>query len=189
MKKKILIIFLMFALMPVYAYSEDKDEFDTGFDAFGVRRDMKPVSEQEVQQAIKTLQANKDKKMKVKKKKNKKSKKIKGGALSDQIKSGDNSSENMLKVPYFSVQVPQDLAIGNILIPLGFYNVDFDHKNEAILLKQGYSIRGVIPMRKTFKEPENADLFYMKTNRQKNGLQFLYGEVNNHYEGFCNFAN
>jgi hypothetical protein len=189
MKKKILIVFLMFALMPVCAYSEDKDEFDTGFDAFGSRRDMKPVSEQEVQQAIKTLQENKDKKMKVKKKKNKKSKKMKGGILSDQIQPGDNTSESMLKLPYFSVQVPQDLAIENILIPLGFYNVDFDHKNEAILLKHGYSIRGVIPMRKTSKEPENEDLFYMKTNRIHNGLQFFYGEVNNHYEGFCKFAN
>jgi hypothetical protein len=186
MKKKIFAIILALFIISLHAFADEKDEFDTGFDAFQNRRDLKPVSEDDVQRILKELEARKAKKMSRFHKKAKK-KKMKGDPLTKSA-DGGSSSSNVVPVPYFYLQIPQNLASGNTLIPLGFYTVDFDHKNNNLLLKQGYKILGIVPMRQTTKEPENSQLYYVKATPQPKGVQFLYGEIDKHYEGFCPFV-
>lgn len=188
MKKKIFLLTLIF-LFPLIAFCDEIDEFDRGYDAFTRARNLKPVSEQEVQQALKQLEDKKRAKTEKKKhwwSKNKKDKKIDGTPLQNGLKSNDNS---VMQRPYLLVQIAYNLINNNALIPQGFYTVDFDESTSTLLLKQGYNIIASIKMARAQKEPDFEELYYIKTVMQNNGIKFIYGAVDKHYEGFCRILN
>lgn len=185
MKKKFFLLALI-CLFPLLAFCEELDEFDQGYDVFTKSRNLKPVSEAEVQQALKQLEERKATKTKKKQhwwSKNKK-KKIEGAPLQTGSKK-DKNNNDVLQKPYLLVQVVYNLVNNNVIIPQGFYTVDFDDRSNTLLLKQGYNVIAAIKMTKALKEPAFEELYYIKAIPENNGVKFLYGDVEKHFEGFC----
>lgn len=187
MKKKFILILILMFLIPLNAFCET-DEFDAGYDVFTKARNLKPVSEQEVQQVLKTLEERKKKKAEKKHwwQREKKTKKIEGAALT---KGSGNVNDNVVQKPYLTIQVTEKLLGKNSIIVPGFYAVVFNKDTDTLFLKQGYSPIGEIKMMQSPVEPDFEELYYIKTKRENENIRFLYGEVDKHYEGFCRILN
>lgn len=164
--------------------AQEFDFFDaSAMDAFNNPRKVKPANDQDVQKAMKLLQDSKDKRTKKKKHFWEKTpKKLEGTTLQNGIGGG------ILPKPYLLIQIPQNLKNEEIIIPQGFYTIAFDHDSNTLLLKQGYAVISSIKMSRTSIEPSGDDLYYIKTNPAKDGVKFLYGEIDKHFEAFCRFA-
>lgn len=189
MKKFILILLFVIFLTPVCAFAET-DEFDAGYDAFARARNLKPVSEEDVQRVLKTLEERKAQKAMKKKhwwQKDKKPKKQDGAALSKQ--GNDAKSGEVVEKPYLLIQLTGKILGKNSIIEPGFYTVGFNKSTETLSLKQGYASVGEIQMQKSFSEPEFEELYYIKTKNEKEYVRFLYGEIDRHYEGFGQIVN
>lgn len=182
MKKNLVLLFIIFC----FCLSVSAQEFDffdkSAMDAFNNPRKAKPANDQDVEKAFKQLQ---DKKDKLKHKRHfweKKPVEFEGKALQDGVGGG------ILPQPYLLVQISQNLQNEETVIPQGFYTVAFDQSNNTLLLKQGYTIMAYVKMAKTPVEPQTDDLYYIKAKPEKDGVKFLYGEIENHFEGFCRFV-
>ena len=176
--KKIFCLFFLIFLLTSTALAEEPDEFDNAMGVFNSQRKIKPVTDQEVQQALKQLQEKKDKRLRKKKKK-----KIEGTVLSNEI------NHNMIEKPYLLLQITRQLYNDGNIIPQGFYTVGFDQSNNTLLLKQGYNVISAIKMTKSQTEPDGEGLYYIKILPCNNGTKFLYGEIEKHFEAFCRFTN
>lgn len=188
MKKKFILILILIFFTPLIAFCET-DEFDAGYDVFTKSRNLKPVSEQEVQQVLKMLEEKKKKRAEKKHwwQKDKKTKKIEGTALTKE--GNNNGNDNVVQKPYLLIQVTDKLLGKNTIISPGFYTVVFNKDTDTLVLKQGYSPVGEIKMMPTPTEPDFEELYYIKTKRENENIRFLYGEVDKHYEGFCRILN
>lgn len=185
MKKNLIFILICLCLVPSFAFAE-KDEFDSGYDAFTRARNLKPVSEQEVQQVLKALEAKKAEKAMKKKhwwSKSTKSKKMDGASLSKQ--GNDSNNANVIAKPYLLIQLNDKLLGKDSIIPPGFYTIDFKKDSQTLVLQQGHSPIAEIKMFPSFSPTEFEELYYIKTKREKENIRFMYGEIDKHYEGFC----
>jgi len=181
MKKNIVLLFIMFC----FCLSVSAQEFDffdrSAMDAFNNPRKVKPANDKDVENAFKQLQEKKDKHKYKKHFWEKKPVKLEGTALQNGVGGG------ILPKPYLLVQVSQSLQNEEAIIPQGFYTVAFDHTNNTLLLKQGYTIMAAVKMSVTAIAPQTDDLYYIKATPEKDGVKFLYGEIEKNYEGFCRF--
>ena len=182
MKKNIFLLFIMLC----FSLSVSAQEFDffdkSAMDAFNNPRKVKPANDQDVEKAFKQLE---EKKAKLKNKRKfwqKKTPKLEGTLLQNGVGGG------ILPKPYLLVQISQSLQNDELIIPQGFYTVAFDHDNNTLLLKQGYTIVAAVRMHRTPVEPSGDDLYYVKINPAKDGVKILYGEIEKHYEVFCKFV-
>jgi hypothetical protein len=182
MKKSFLLLFILFCFC-LNVSAEEFDFFDKStMDAFENSKRMKPVNEQDYQKVMKNLQEKKDKGKQPKRHFwQKKPKKLEGTPLQNGTTGG------ILAQPYLLVQISQTLFNDECIIPQGFYTVAFNSTDSTLHLKQGHTIMAVVKMTKTPIEPQTDDLYYVKTNPKKDGVEFLYGEIDKHYEGFCGF--
>lgn len=164
--------------------AQEFDFFDkSAMDAFNNPRKIKPSNDKAVEQVMKQLQEQKDKKKQPKKHFwEKKPKKLDGTPLQNGTTGG------LLPQPYLLVQISQNLQNEEAVIPQGFYTVAFDEKTNMLLLKQGYTIISAVRMTRTPLEPKTDDLYYVRANPEKDGVKFLYGEIEKHFEGFCRFV-
>ena len=164
--------------------AQEFDFFDrSAMDAFNNPRKTKPVDEKQYQQVMQKLQEQKDKKKLPKKHFwEKTSKKLEGTVLQNNVTGG------VLHQPYLLIQISQSLSNEEAIIPLGFYTVAFDNKNDTLLLKQGYNVISAVKMSRTPIEQSTDDLYYIKATPEKDGVKFLYGEIDKHYEAFCRFV-
>ncbi len=191
MKKKFVLILILILMMiyPLVAFAE-MDEFDAGYNVFTTPRNLKPVSEQEVQQVLKMLEEKKKKKAEKKhwwQRKDKKEEKLKGDPIT---KEGNNANNNnIIQKPYLLIQVTDKILGANTIISPGFYTVVFNKDTDTLSLKQGYNAIGEIKMMPAQTEPEVEELYYIKTKRENENIKFQYGEVDKHYEGFCRILN
>ena len=165
------------------ASAQEFDFFDkSAMDAFENSKRMKPVNEQDYQKVMQKLQEKKDKRKQPKRHFwQKKPKKLEGTPLQNGTTGG------ILPQPYLLVQISQNLSNDEAIIPQGFYTVAFNGQNNTLLLKQGHTVIAAVKMTRTPVEPKTDDLYYIKANLENNGVKFLYGEIDNHFEGFCNF--
>jgi hypothetical protein len=182
MKKNLILIFIIFC----FCLRVSAEEFDfmdkSTMDAFENSRRMKPVNEQDYKKIMNKLQEEKDKKKLPKRHFwQKKPKKLEGEALQKSTTGG------ILPQPYLLVQVSQNLQNEDSIIPQGFYTVAFDQQSNTLLLKQGYTIISAVKMTRAMIEPQIEDLTYIKANPDKDGIKFLYGDIDKHFEAFCRF--
>lgn len=183
MKKNLILLFILCCFC-LRVSAQEFDFFDkSAMDAFNNPRKTKPVDEKQYQQVMQKLQEEKDKKKLPKRHFwEKKPKKMEGTPLQNSLTGG------LLPQPYLLIQISQNLSNEESIIPLGFYTVAFDNKNNTLLLKQGYTVISSVKMIRTPIEPTTDDLYYVRANPEKEGIKFLYGEIDKHYEAFCRFA-
>lgn len=188
MKKKFVLILIFLLFTPLIVFAET-DEFDTGYDVFTTPRNLKPVSEQEVQQVLKMLEEKKKKKAEKKHwwQRAKKDEKLKGDPISKQGSNAENG--NVIQKPYLLIQITDKILGKSTIISPGFYTVVFNKDTDTLSLKQGYNAIGEIKMTPAQTEPEFEELYYIKTKREDENIKFIYGEVDKHYEGFCRILN
>ena len=184
MKKKfVLLILICLFFLPLIAFAES-DEFDTGYDVFTKARNLKPVSEEEVQQVLKALEERKQKNA------NRKpwwrfwgkEKSLKGDALSTQ--GSDAQNDNVIEKSYLLIQLTEKVLGKNSIIEPGFYTVVFNKDTETLSLKQGYNSIGEIKMTSVAPSSDFEELYYIKTKQENENIRFIYGEIDKHYEGF-----
>lgn len=185
--KKIFLLLILFCFCFCFCLDVSAQEFDffdkSATDAFENSTRMKPVNEQEYQKVMQKLQEKKDKRKQPKKKFwQKKLKKLEGTPLQDGTTGG------ILPKPYLLIQISQNLYSGETIIPQGFYTVAFDQQNNTLFLKQGHIAIVALKMTRTPIEPQTDDLYYIKTNIEKDGVKLLYGEIDKHFEYFCRFS-
>ncbi len=181
-KKILIFIFIFTVYLP--AYSQDYGSWDSMVKDYDDYEYGKTVSEEEVQNAIKTIKEHKGKKSRKSKKSKKrwyqiwKKKKFKKDKNFDAAKNKIHKTKvitgpkPMPKSKLPLLRLPFTLYYGKTLIPQGFYLIDAVRKNQNYYLqfKQGKAVIVEVPARdKVFEKPKSIRKSAFSTYEVING--------------------